>query len=222
MELLVQWLFVLMQGLVPANAAESAPGVVRETSEARLVRYQEIAQAAVKVAFDPEVQPLPEFKGPFARLKTLVLMITVAGEESTFNRDVDLGLDRKNQGKNDGGESWCLMQIHLKDSDKYPNRARTVDGWTGPQLVADREKCFRAGLKLMRWHMKACNGLPREERLVGYTHGSKCLSRRGRSRARYRWRRAVWAWENYSPEWQDADFTCTAKNDNACKKAQAG
>ena len=221
MELLVQWIFVLMQGLVPANAAENASGAVRETSEARLVRYQEIAQAAVTVAFDPSVKPLPEFRGEFARLKTLVLLITIASEESTFNRDVDLGLDRKNKGKNDGGESWCMMQIHLKDSDKYPNRARTVDGWTGPQLVADREKCFRAGLKLMRWHMKDCNRLPREERLVGYTHG-RCTSRAGRSRARYRWGVAVKAWGKHMPEWKDADFTCTAENDTACKKEKAG
>jgi hypothetical protein len=59
-----------------------------------------------------------------------------------------------------------MMQIRLGRGET------TAEGWTWQELVADREKCFRAGLRIARRSFSACRSLPIEHRLSAYATGS--------------------------------------------------
>lgn len=45
--------------------------------------------------------------------------------------------------------SFCFMQVHL------PNGAKTAEGWTGAELLADPLKCARAAREIIRRSIKA-------------------------------------------------------------------
>lgn len=151
-----------------------------ETSEEALSRYRSIANDALSVAFDPQEAPL--FKGPYGRMRTAALILAVARSESGFRKDVDFGLGPHSKG--DGGQSWCLMQVKLGMAVKGRTKLRlsmqkegvkynTDDSsWGGEDLISDRQKCFRAGLHIMRNSFLFCAHLPVEERLSSYTSGS--------------------------------------------------
>lgn len=122
-----------------------------ETAEARLERYVGIAGAAYRVAFDPGVAPV--YPGKDGRKKTASLLLGIAFAESGFAPDVDRGpCYRGKDGKGvrcDSGRSACLMQIQI-------GAGVTAEGWTQADLFADRERCFRAGLALVRKSFVAC------------------------------------------------------------------
>jgi hypothetical protein len=48
----------------------------------------------------------------------------------------------------------------------------TAEGWTGPELVADRRKCARAGIAILARHMSGCSALPFADRTSGYASGT--------------------------------------------------
>jgi hypothetical protein len=102
---------------------------------------------------EPEVIAL----GLDAREQTAALVVARAFFESAFRRDVDEGRVR-----GDGGRAACLMQMHF-----------SPQGWTTDELVADRSKCFRAALELMRRSLRVCQSQQLELRLAAFT-GGRC------------------------------------------------
>jgi len=158
------WLVALMVLLSPpdkgAAAGRFVPDAV-ETTEQRLERYEGIAAAVAAVAFDPEEKPL--FGGKSGRHATATLLLGLSWMESGWRRDVDLGQGKLARGS---GMDSCLMQIRLGKNET------TAEGWTWQDLVGDREKCFRAGLRIARRSFSACRSLPVEHRLSAYATGS--------------------------------------------------
>jgi len=111
----------------------------QETKEEGTQRYEALAEAITRVAFDPAEKPL--FDGPSGRAKTALWMAAVAWGESGLRRDVGEGVGPKSRG--DNGSSFCQMQIHLPGATKW-------EGLTGKDLLASYDACFRAGLHILR------------------------------------------------------------------------
>jgi hypothetical protein len=179
---LVAALVQAMSTLAPPArlAAQPAWPGWEETAEQRSERYDDIADAAHRVAFDPAEPPI--FAGKYGRLRTTTLLLGIAWLESGFARDVDLGpCYRGRDGASvrcDSGRSACLMQLQI-------GRGVTAEGWTQAELFADREKCFRAALHLLRKSFAACTRHGSEHALDGYTVGV-CGSLIGAARGRPR------------------------------------
>jgi hypothetical protein len=110
----------------------------------------------------------------------------MAFNESAFRRDVDLNIGPKARG--DSGQSWCMMQIKLGRPARETERTdlrivfdgtayrlvkdkHGLTGWGGEDLVQDRQKCFRAGLRIARMSFNICRKLPVEDRLANYASG---------------------------------------------------
>jgi hypothetical protein len=158
-----------------------------ESREETFARYVAIAQSVAKVALDPAEPPL--FGGPNARMETGLFMTSVAFYESGgFRRDVELGLGK--HGRGDSGRSWCLMQVNV-------GGGTTEERWTGPELVNDREKCFRVGLHRIRQSFVHCKDRTFIDRLSGYTDG-RCRDDANASHRRTK--RAIEYWESHPPE----------------------
>jgi hypothetical protein len=149
-----------------------------EPREETHARYVEIARTIAEVALDPAEPPL--FGGPDGRTETALFIAAVAYYESGgYRRDVELGTGKRARG--DSGRSWCLMQVNI-------GGGRTAEDWTGLDLVADRDKCIRAGLHRMRESFLHCKGQTFIDRLSGYTNG-RCQD--GADASHRRIRRAV-------------------------------
>lgn len=142
---IITWLVAAMFAWAPARDTERA-------------RYTEIASDLAAVTFDESEVPL--FAGASGRSQTALLLASVAAHESTFRKDVEDG-----RARGDSGSSWCFMQLHV-------GAGKTVDGWTGKELAADRKKCFRAGLHNARESFRMCNAQPLIEKLGAYASGS--------------------------------------------------
>ena len=162
------WLFSLMVAFAPPEArANSAqlPGH-EETATQKEARYQSIADDLYAVAYDPNETPL--FKGNKGRARTAALLLAIAYHESGFAHDVDIGpcyRGRDGQGARcDHGRSACVMQIHIGDK-------TTAQGYSRDELFADRKKCFRAGLALVRRSLSECRHLDSKHRLNAYASG---------------------------------------------------
>lgn len=173
MNSLVTYLVAAMTAWVPLYAQ---PG--HDSTEDTMARYESIARDAVSVAFDESEEPL--FSGPQGRAQTALLMLSVASFESSFHKAVDEGIRR-----GDHGHSYCLMQIHVGDG-------VTVEGWTGKQLVEDRQLCFRAALHILHRSFSVCRSLPIADRLSAYASGH-CYENSEVSRVRMNRARAWWA-----------------------------
>lgn len=80
----------------------------------------------------------------------------------------------------DDRRSYCWAQIQM-------GARLTREGWSGPDLAADPQKCAVVALRVLRGSLAVCRHLPEAERLSAYASGS-CASERGRriSRDRYR------------------------------------
>jgi hypothetical protein len=138
----------------------------RESADDGATRYASIVRdATTAVELDGQV-----FTGDQSR--TVALLLAISYHESAWRLDVDDGRTR-----GDGGRSWCLAQLNV-------GTGQTWEGWTGPELVADRTKCFRAALRLVKLSLGACRSLPVADRLAQYASGS-CL--KGREESRGRW-----------------------------------
>lgn len=155
MEAIVSWVFAFIMTVAP-------PGPWRgEPRDETIARYRQIAEDAVAVAYDPGNDPL--FGGDDGRARTAALMLSVAYHESGFRRDVDFGVGPNARG--DSGQSWCLMQIRV-------GGGRTIEGWSGRDLVRNRRHCFSSGLGAIRRSFIACRNNSRYELLNAYTSGS--------------------------------------------------
>ncbi len=149
-----------------------------------LDRYAAIAHDIAQVALDPAEPPL--FPGPQGRAQTALVMASVAFYESGgYRRDVDFGIGKRARG--DSGRSWCLMQINIGDG-------MTVERYTGRDLVLDRQKCLRVGLRRLRDSFAMCDNLAFIDKLSGYTTG-RCTENDDYSHRRLR--RALDWWSSH-------------------------
>jgi hypothetical protein len=162
------WLFSLMVAFAPPDErarSSQLPGH-EETVEQKTARYESIAKDLFDVVYDPTEVPL--FAGPKGRARTAALVLAVAYHESGFAHDVDVGpCYRGKDGRGarcDHGKSACVMQLHVGDG-------TTLQGYTQEELFADRKKCFRAGLGLLRRSFSECRHLDAKHRLNAYASG---------------------------------------------------
>ena len=172
MENLVTYLLAAMLAWIPSSVQKSL-----ENSENAQARYEAIARDVASVALDPDETPI--FGGPGGRARTALLLLSVASFESYYRKDVDEGTRL-----GDHGRSYCVMQIRVGDG-------VTREGWSGPELIADRKLCVRAALHIMRSSFGACRKLGLDDRLAAYATG-RCepgsdLSRERFGRARKWW-----------------------------------
>lgn len=213
--------------VVEAMVSWSPPGRsfikdAKETRDEGKARYAEIADAMLRVAYDPS-EPAA-FRGPTGRGRTLALMLSIAWHESGFRRDVDLGIGSMARG--DSGRSWCLIQAQLGSpgpDGKTPGRVLLGAGgtltWTtasevrrhppasglvdlgGEDLVADRRLCIRTGLRAARKSLTGCRSLPALERLAGLSGSCD----RGRKESRSRMAKAIELVSRHPLPMKDAD-----------------
>lgn len=210
-QVVVAFVLSLMVVLAPPNRRQYEPAA-QETPAQAQARYEAVANSIVRVAFDPEVKPL--FGGSQGRMKTALMVTLIFFWESGFRKDVDLGLERTRlarTGWNDFGRSWCMGQINLgrkpmpdpenPGSQIEESSTTTPQGWTGRDLVADRDKCVRETIRVARQSFAACRRLPMEERYAMYAAGT-CGSEKGKEISRYRMR-GFWARLGGLPKLQD-------------------
>ena len=91
---------------------------------------------------------LPLFKGDDDKHRTSALLVAIAFRESSLRADA--------VGDHRGGKptSFCAFQINL------PWGAKTAEGWTGEDLIADPSKCVAAAMTMLRISMRVCPAIP--------------------------------------------------------------
>jgi len=163
----------------------------KESVEDGKQRYTEIAEVIRRVVQDPSEEPV------LSRKFTASLLISLTFHESAgWRRDVDLDIDRlrlAGTGWQDHGRSWCMGQhnlgLKMLPGGGYDSAERTSEGWSGRDLVQDREKCIRATLHAARRSFSSTPGLPLDYRLVIYAAGN-ATSEDGRNKSERRIRLA--------------------------------
>jgi hypothetical protein len=174
--------------LVSAMTAWSPPGrehFITEAQESKAdaeVRYEAIAEALIKVAYNPNNTSLFG-PGKYTKARTSLLLLSIGYFESGFRKDVDLGIGR--YGRGDGGNSHCMLQIRVGTDRKSTSVLKNLIGqeWSADDLTSDRTKCFFTGYSLARKSISACRALPMEQRLAAYASGS-CSKGMDKSEAR--------------------------------------
>ena len=140
--------FILWMDPLMKHVNEEDPAV-------RLERLKAIAADISTVCNDQKEKPV--FEGKDARLKTCMLLASIAYSESGFKESVDSGLER-----GDGGRSVCIMQVqHGQNDVSHPPLEK----------LKDRKTCIRAGLNVLR-SSKCNNGSDVNQMLRGYVSGS--------------------------------------------------
>jgi hypothetical protein len=141
---LAAWMLAIMLVTVPPGKSRE-PKEARETEKEGKARYAAIADALAEVVLDADESSL--FDGKKGRLKTAALMLAISRYESSWRRDVDLGIGPRARGG--GGRYWCLMQIAVP-------KGKTPEGWTGEDLVESRDRCFRRALHILQRGKRVC------------------------------------------------------------------
>lgn len=121
-------------------------------------RFTAIARDALEVSFDPTEEPL--FKGEQGRQKTALLLLSIASLESGYRTRVEDGKER-----GDHGGSVCYMQLNIGDRQLVMTERGArysydrSEGWNAKDILADRKKCFKAGLHMARMSFDTCGNL---------------------------------------------------------------
>lgn len=170
MNLLTNWIFSVLLSIVPANSYST----LNESEDKMKERYASIANDMYEAIHESK----PLFNGEDAELKSAALITSIAYFESGFNKNVDSG-----KIKGDNGNSWCLMQINI-GKNKVPVGNEEMQQWTGQDLIKDRKKCFKVSIEFLRNSFKACSGYSKSDVLSGYTSG-RCI--KNESKAAIRW-----------------------------------
>ncbi len=163
-------LFAIALHAFELHAAPSA-----EPPATRSERLRATAADAVRAV--EERAPLPGM----SREQTLrVLVATALVESAGLLPAIDRGVTR-----GDHGRSVCLMQINV-GAGRVQSADPVVSTWRAGDLLADRRKCFAAGLDAARWSVNLCRGagLRGGDQLAAYVSG-RCTA--GLASARHRW-----------------------------------
>ena len=163
MNSLEAWILGVLLHIAPNDASRRKV----ETDEELNARYQSIAVDMAAVV--KESKPL--FSNDDNRVATASMLLSIAQFESGgFAKRVDEG-----SKLGDHGKSFCLMQVN---TGSFPIAwgPEAIRGWTGRDLVEDRQKCFTAGLEALRISMRHCGkkekGQPPSSRLNLYVKGN--------------------------------------------------
>lgn len=210
------WIFSVMTSLFPPAMLAQQEVFIPEANESVAQveeRYRGWSEAIAKEVYENENIL---YKGAEGKKKTVALVLAIMKYESGFRRDVDLGIGRERLAKigwNDHGRSWCMMQINLGKKPYLRNgtwvedsAVNTEEGFSGRDLLADRGKCVKAGINILRKSMSTCRHLPAKDWLRAYASGT-CDNGgyQSESRMRLSWR----ILEKYSPNprWKDKEYT---------------
>lgn len=179
MEPVIAWILAFMVSVAPPGR-KTFYEEAQETQTEASARYQSIAEDIIEVVYNPATKPL--FRGSNGRSRTVSVILSIMLHESGFMKNVDYGVGKFARG--DKGNSWCLMQINvgkgrtIKWNVKHDRLPRWGDdpndifeGYTGSELVTDRQKCIGEGLKVLRVSFAACRGLPMDQKLRVYASG---------------------------------------------------
>lgn len=217
MEVVIAWILSFM-------VATAEPGrttfyaEAQETQAEALERYNSIASDLVEVVYDPATEPL--FKGPQGRSRTVTVLLAVMLFESGFMKNVDTGKGKFARG--DNGKSWCLLQQNVgvgrtakwnTRHDRSPrfgdNPADIVEGFSGPEMIADRKKCITAGLRGLRVSFASCPGIPLDQKLRVYGSGSCKPGEEINKGSALRMNSALKFWDRSREArvWKDADIS---------------
>jgi hypothetical protein len=175
-ETLANYIFAAMISWVPISDHS-----YYEKPEITTARYHDIANSIVEVALDPEQEPL--FAEEDGRIKTALLLASVASSEGFFRKDID---SCKIGG--DHGLAWGLWQTHA------PKKL----------VCSDRKAAIIIALNMMKQSFIACKKLPVLDRMSVYTDG-QCHSNWFRSR--YKMSRAINYLSNHRLETENAQYT---------------
>jgi len=155
MNTLIIWMISVMLLISPINPKF-------ESEQEHADRMERIAEDIVSITYDKAEAPIIRIGKDPRRLATM-LVFEVAKHESSFYYNIDKNKGYKPRG--DNGRSWCLMQIHI-------GKGKTFQGWTGPELIADRKKCLKAGYQYMKQSFGACRRYGQAYGLSAYASGS--------------------------------------------------
>ena len=78
----------------------------------------------------------------------------------------------------------------------------TEEGYSGRELLADKGKCIKAGINVLRKSLSACRQLPVKDWLRAYASGT-CEHGEQESERRMRFMQIIH--NKYSPTWKDKD-----------------
>lgn len=129
--------------------------------------YHEVAQTIVEVVSEPDIQ-LP-FTGHNTKVKTALLMASIASTESRFEKKVD-----SCQKVGDNGLAFGLWQTHS-------GRAATCK---------DRASALKIAIKIVNESFDYCKRWPLRDKLAAYASGS-CSNSRGIWHSRRKINRAI-------------------------------
>lgn len=217
MKLFIAWIVAFIMTQSPPGR----PTYVKEANETKeeaIARYESIATDVASVVSEEK----PLFKGPTGRIKTALVILSIMNFESSFRRDVDLGLGKLAKG--DGGKSVCLMQLNIGDKRTFawnteklrmaaPNDPpnEVVEGWDQKELLADRKKCIRAGYRIIKMSFDATSKLPVTEWLRVYASGNV---ENGSQASKTRMNLALHYFQDHRPDFLDSAFMAEDADDD--------
>jgi hypothetical protein len=157
-----------------------------EDNDITLSRYTEIATTIVEVSMDPNNKPL--FDEDDGRIKTALLLASVASSESSFKQKVD-----SCEIGGDHGLAWGLWQTH---ADKK-------------QVCSSRTIAANIALEMMRTSLTKCKKYPLMDRMSIYTDG-RCHTNWQRSHLKM-YRLVSW-YSKFKPEFEYDSMLMVLKN----------
>ncbi len=164
MSTLETWILSVLLSIAPEDATRRKA----ESSEELKARYTSIA--ADMAAVVQESKPL--YGEDPNGMKTAAMLLAIAQFESGgFSKRVDTGAK-----KGDNGKSVCLMQVNMFGG-HLTFGSEEMRAWTGDDLIADRKKCFKAGLEALRISTGYCGKTAKKQdpssRLNLYVKGQR-------------------------------------------------
>lgn len=161
---LTSYLLAAMTAWMPIRSHAHA-----EAPEATEARYEQIAADVAQIALDPDEAPL--FQGEDGRVKTALLLLSVALHESGFRGEIDAG--RCKPYECDHGKAFSIWQLHpedglIFDGDVFTFARNRPASWRtdhaseifdGASLVRDRRLAARMALHMLRYSMKNAHSL---------------------------------------------------------------
>lgn len=154
---LIAWAVSIM--MTWANPAKMYPND-EAMQEAHVATYEDKARDAIATVYDRN-NTSTIFGGKYGKAMDTALLLKIAASENSYIENPG-GVPEIN-----GGRSWCMMSLNI-------GNGKTIEGWTGPELDADRRKCFKAGYNAMKRSFGGCRRLPFKYGLSVY-HSGKCL-----------------------------------------------
>lgn len=151
-----------------------------ESVEDITARYELIAETVEKAALDPNREPLIE--GEDGRIKTALLLASVASFESQFGRDV---VSCRRIG--DNGVAYGPWQTHIY------NRAQARKACT------DLSVMISIAYDMMKSSFDHCQRVELADKLTIYTSGGYCTHERGEA-SRFRINRAMFYFNKHQRE----------------------